>query len=148
MVGLRRSQRCSVGDSWWSQAATSCVLLVGLQATAEQLFIRLQRASHAQSSRTYRAAPMQVDSTVGHPSEPCCMLALRCHANLLWGSSARQLSVRHAQRLCMPKRSGYNLTLCLQKLPHGAECWQVSWPLLSSTLSICRATAKASRLPF
>ena len=76
MVGLRRSQRCSVGDSWWSQAATSCVLLVGLQATAEQLFIRLQTASHAQSSRTYRAAPMQVDSTVGHPSEPCCMLAL------------------------------------------------------------------------
>ena len=119
MVGLRRSQRCSVGDSWWSQAATSCVLLVGLQATAEQLFIRLQTASHAQSSRTYRAAPMQVDSTVGHPSEPCCMLALNCHANLLWGSSARQLSIRHAQRLCMPE------TVWLQSdfVPTEAAAW-------------------------
>ena len=47
MLGLRRSQRCSVGDSWWSQAATSCVLLVGFQATAEQLFIRLQSITHA-----------------------------------------------------------------------------------------------------
>ena len=63
MVGLRRSQRCSVGDSWWSQAATSCVLLVGLQATAEQLFIRLQTVSRAQSGCTIRSPLMQTDST-------------------------------------------------------------------------------------
>ena len=41
MLGLLRSQRWSVGDRWWSQAATSCVLLEGFHATAEQLFIRL-----------------------------------------------------------------------------------------------------------
>ena len=41
MFGLRRSQRCRVGDRWWSHAATSCVLFTGFHATAEQLFIRL-----------------------------------------------------------------------------------------------------------
>ena len=42
MLGLLRSQRWRVGDRWWSQAATSCVLFEGFHATAEQLFIRLR----------------------------------------------------------------------------------------------------------